>query len=287
MNRRALPLTIQTVDGPVLQLIMAGTQAHIISSLTPTMKRKRNNKFKKNADATVELAHITEPDAFATWIESEEPFSWNTVTRVAAYNSSQQLFRCLDCGTIDSLAQMAGHWIGVHSNLRVFQCPCCRYTSTWARCILMHLQSRHKEPNLPEYNWRRNPFLEEVIDYLLKLKHYVENKNELSSPSGSSVGGDDKQFKCPLCLYAANRRDTLTRHDMIHSGERPFQCFICYKEFYRADHCKKHFNSMHKYTIRHNSFALSFNFYYYFFFIREMVYDLQKMRKASAYPLSF
>ena len=56
-----------------------------------------------------------------------------------------------------------------------------------------------------------------------------------------------KWYKCHLCPYAAvDRKDLLTRHSLIHSGEKRFQCFICFKQFYRADHCKKHFNRMHK-----------------------------------------
>ncbi len=157
-----------------------------------------------------------------------------------------QLFRCLDCGCVGFLARIAEHWLGAHANLRVFQCPRCHYNSAWARCIRMHLARQHNEQNPDSSLWRENPVLEEVTKYLLALKNRVESKDELPSPGNGTAGGD-KRYSCPYCPYATDRRDLYTRHETIHSEEKPFQCFICDKQFNRADHCKKHFSRMHRY----------------------------------------
>lgn len=158
-----------------------------------------------------------------------------------------QLFRCLDCGCVGFLARIAEHWLGAHANLRVFQCPRCHYNSAWARCIRMHLARQHNEQNPDSSLWRENPVLEEVTKYLLALKNRVESKDEMPSPGNGTGGGGDKRYSCPYCPYATDRRDLYTRHETIHSEEKPFQCFICDKQFNRADHCKKHFSRMHRY----------------------------------------
>jgi hypothetical protein len=168
------------------------------------------------------------------------------------FNLCFQLFRCLDCGCVGFLARIAEHWLGAHANLRVFQCPRCHYNSAWARCIRMHLARQHNEQNPDSSLWRENPVLEEVTKYLLALKNRVESKDEMPSPGNGAGGGGDKRYSCPYCPYATDRRDLYTRHETIHSEEKPFQCFICDKQFNRADHCKKHFSRMHRYPSLQN-----------------------------------
>ena len=76
----------------------------------------------------------------------------------------------------------------------------------------------------------------------VKLKKNTAVKME----DGSSAVESGKQYKCHLCPYAVDRKNLFTRHSLIHSGEKPYQCFICFKEFYRANHCKKHFDRIHR-----------------------------------------
>lgn len=55
-----------------------------------------------------------------------------------------------------------------------------------------------------------------------------------------------KRYSCNYCPYATDRRDLFTRHENIHREEKPFQCYVCQKQFNRADHVKKHFLRMHR-----------------------------------------
>lgn len=66
-----------------------------------------------------------------------------------------------------------------------------------------------------------------------------------------------KRYNCAHCPYATDRRDLFTRHENIHREDKPFQCYVCMKQFNRADHVKKHFLRMH----------------------REHTYDLNRIRK--------
>lgn len=59
----------------------------------------------------------------------------------------------------------------------------------------------------------------------------------------SSAG---KRYNCSFCSYGTDRRDLYTRHENIHKEEKPFHCYVCQKQFNRADHVKKHFLRMHR-----------------------------------------
>lgn len=86
------------------------------------------------------------------------------------------------------------------------------------------------------------------------MKTKVEQKSEPVNPNG------EKRYTCPYCPYQTDRRDLYNRHENIHRDEKPFQCYVCDKQFNRADHVKKHFMRMH----------------------REHNYDINKIRKATS-----
>lgn len=118
----------------------------------------------------------------------------------------------------------------------------------------MHLTRQHGETLADNSLWKENPVLEEVTKFLNTLKTKVEQKVEPPNPTG------EKRYTCPYCPYQTDRRDLYNRHENIHRDEKPFQCYVCDKQFNRADHVKKHFIRMH----------------------REYNYDINKIKKASA-----
>lgn len=81
----------------------------------------------------------------------------------------------------------------------------------------------------------------------------MEQKNEPAPYNG------EKRYTCPYCTYQTDRRDLYNRHENIHRDEKPFQCYVCDKQFNRADHVKKHFIRMH----------------------REHAYDINKIKKTT------
>lgn len=78
-----------------------------------------------------------------------------------------------------------------------------------------------------------------------------------SSSSSTTTTSIVKRYNCQSCPYSTDRRDLFTRHENIHKDEKPFHCYVCLKQFNRADHVKKHFLRMH----------------------REMAYDINKTRR--------
>ena len=191
------------------------------------------------------------------WVENDIALSW-TDSKVAAYNPAQKLFMCVDCECVGFLSRVAEHWLGAHANLRVFHCPRCPYTSAWSRCVKMHLTRQHNEQFADTTMWKENSTLLEVTRLMQELRTKVETRIDCNSTLA------DKRFYCPHCPYATDRRDLYTRHENIHKDNKPFHCYLCFKQFNRADHVKKHFVRMHPDTH----------------------YDISKIRKQPGTPSS-
>lgn len=78
---------------------------------------------------------------------------------------------------------------------------------------------------------------------LITIQIPTRLKNTNSHQPLSCTG---KRYNCSFCSYGTDRRDLYTRHENIHKEEKPFHCYVCQKQFNRADHVKKHFLRMHR-----------------------------------------
>ncbi|KAH9639812.1 hypothetical protein HF086_002957 [Spodoptera exigua] len=239
-----------------------------------------------------------DPSAEDRWTAAEEPLAW-AHSRIASYNPAQRLFKCADCECVGFLARVAEHWLGTHSQARAFTCPLagCGFASGWARGVRSHLaRDHHSDPAAADHLLRDNPALDDLTRYLQRLKNKVcphrylhfSRRPAVCSPNvcpqveamrnerrpstgdaavGEAAGGGGaaaaepgKRYVCGACPYATDRRDLFTRHENIHRDEKPFHCYLCQKQFNRADHVKKHFLRMH----------------------RDQPYDLNRIRRSSS-----
>ncbi|XP_052251467.1 early growth response protein 1-like isoform X7 [Dreissena polymorpha] len=56
--------------------------------------------------------------------------------------------------------------------------------------------------------------------------------------TGSSSGNDELQ--CKLCGKHFSTRQSLQRHSVIHTGEKPFSCHICQRRFNQKSNLRTH-----------------------------------------------
>ncbi|XP_054710475.1 zinc finger protein Xfin-like [Uloborus diversus] len=177
----------------------------------------------------------------STWILGKQKLSWDNST-VASYNPETKMFRCVVCNAVGFLSRIAEHYLGTHTSAKVFQCLHCPYSSTWSRCVRMHMAKHHGVPNAPPSLWKGQPLLEEIFQLLTHLKTTVDSQGrERLDPEVC-----EKKFVCPKCPYTTDRRDLYVRHENIHKEDKPYHCYVCFKLFNRADHVKKHFLRIHR-----------------------------------------
>jgi uncharacterized Zn-finger protein len=72
------------------------------------------------------------------------------------------------------------------------------------------------------------------ITLLLTQFSYSSLQEHLAKHSG------DKPYKCEVCPKQFNHKTDLRRHMCLHTGEKPFSCEVCGKGFIREDRMVKH-----------------------------------------------
>lgn len=76
-------------------------------------------------------------------------------------------------------------------------------------------------------------------------KNVFKNTKMLSLHIKTHAKADKKAYTCEFCPSSFKRSSHLTRHKLIHTGEKPFSCSKCDKSFSRLDKLRQHMRNTH------------------------------------------
>ncbi|XP_076864144.1 zinc finger protein 865 [Brachyhypopomus gauderio] len=65
-------------------------------------------------------------------------------------------------------------------------------------------------------------------------------KRRRNNQNGTRGDGSERPYLCTSCGRGFGRRETLRRHERVHTGEKPFHCDVCGKDFREPFHLTKH-----------------------------------------------
>ncbi|KAH3803275.1 hypothetical protein DPMN_156977 [Dreissena polymorpha] len=68
----------------------------------------------------------------------------------------------------------------------------------------------------------------------------VTNKVHLRSHMTDNSSSGNDELQCKLCGKHFSTRQSLQRHSVIHTGEKPFSCHICQRRFNQKSNLRTH-----------------------------------------------
>ena len=86
------------------------------------------------------------------------------------------------------------------------------------------------------------------LDFSMGLPLHLQLASGGGRPNGTPnpAAVDNRRHECPYCGKKFPTPSKLQRHQLIHTGEKPFSCEICCKGFTQLTHLKNHMRFSHR-----------------------------------------
>lgn len=136
-----------------------------------------------------------------------------------------------------------------HTSKNVNQCKIClkkfSYPSRLSRHLLVHTDDKPFKCSECSKSFRNPYHLRRHQKIHKREKKYIANKtgHQLlysSNVTSTSLLKTDSGYQCDVCLKTFSVPSKLRRHQIVHSGTKPYTCMICRKSFSQAYSLTKH-----------------------------------------------
>ncbi|XP_003747532.2 gastrula zinc finger protein XlCGF49.1-like [Galendromus occidentalis] len=144
---------------------------------------------------------------------------------IHSFNPETPLFVCASCAFATPSAKAMGlHCVQVHKNSKPWPCSRCEYTARSRGIIRQHEQLVHD---------KERPFTCEACGTTAPTRRVLQIHQTIHS-------SDPKPYCCDQCPYATRFLSNLTKHMIVHTDVKPFECTDCEKKFARKSNLKSH-----------------------------------------------
>ena len=135
-----------------------------------------------------------------------------------------------------------------------FQCPECGTRYRFKSNLEEHIQSKHRATEFPcdkcgkKFSSKSGLFVHrreqhttsprsvkcDICDFVSKGPRNLKKHKEIHNTAAY------KKYKCLFCPKSFRNFNSKNVHERIHTGEKPYSCRICQKQFKRSHHLSSH-----------------------------------------------
>lgn len=163
-------------------------------------------------------------------------------------------FMCTACERVFSHQQTVRIHYRIHTNEKPYKCPSCPESFIRSDYLERHMKVHWKDGGLGVLPPMMVPAKSSSVVPAASVG--ASDSSDSTSPQKPTIGraglmpenyhfveAGDGQYACKICDQVFSQSDSLRKHALTHTEEKPFFCDVCDRSFNRVDYLKEHFKS--------------------------------------------
>lgn len=163
---------------------------------------------------------------------------------------------CTACERVFSHQQTVRIHYRIHTNEKPYECPSCPERFIRSDYLERHMKIHWKDGGLGPLPPMMIPVKSSSSSVVPSASVGASDSSDSTSPQKPTIGragllpenyhfveAGDGQYACKICDQVFSQSDSLRKHALTHTEEKPFFCDVCDRSFNRVDYLKEHFKS--------------------------------------------